>query len=141
MATTAERGSGVDLSGHGLQPTGEIYRNPTTATLYTHALERNEAVLAEGGPLVVDTGAHTGRSPNDKFVVREPGSEGRIWWGDVNSGLAETRFLGLREKVVAHLEHAESIYVIDSFAGADPGHRIGVRVVTELPAHALFAKT
>jgi phosphoenolpyruvate carboxykinase (ATP) len=141
MATMAERGAIVDLSAHALHPSGQICRNPTTATLYTHALERREAVLAEGGALVVDTGAHTGRSPNDKFIVREPGSERRIAWGDVNAEIAEESFLGLRDKVIAHLEQCETVYVIDAFAGADPEHRIGVRVISDLATHALFAKT
>jgi phosphoenolpyruvate carboxykinase (ATP) len=141
MATTAERSGSMDLSEHGLQPKGRIYRNPTTAMLYTHALARNEAVLAEGGPLVVDTGVHTGRSPKDKFIVREAGSEGRIWWGDVNRELAEDRFHGLRDKVVGYLEQRPVLYIIDAFAGADPTHRLGVRVVTDMPYHALFAKT
>jgi len=109
--------------------------------LYTHALARNEGVLAEGGPLVVDTGVHTGRSPKDKFIVREPGSERRIWWGDVNRELAEDKFDGLRDKVVAYLEHRPVLYIVDAFAGADPAHRIGVRVVTDRAYHALFAKT
>jgi phosphoenolpyruvate carboxykinase (ATP) len=141
MAATAERSGSVELSEHGLQPRGRIYRNPTAPMLYTHALERKEGVLAEGGPLVVDTGVHTGRSPKDKFIVREPGSQDRIWWGDVNRELAEDRFLGLREKVVAYLERRPQLYVVDAFAGADPAQRIGVRVVTDTAYHALFAKT
>jgi phosphoenolpyruvate carboxykinase (ATP) len=64
----------VDLSEHGIEPGGAVHHNPTVALLYTHALKRDEGGLAEGGPLVVDTGVHTGRSPNDKFVVRESGS-------------------------------------------------------------------
>jgi len=140
MATTLNEGR-IDLADHGIRTTGRVYANPTTSLLYTHALARNEGVLAEGGPLVVDTGRHTGRSPKDKFVVREPGSQGRIWWGDVNQALAEEKFHGLREKVVAHLERANPLYVIDAFAGADPKHRISVRVVTDMPYHALFAKT
>jgi phosphoenolpyruvate carboxykinase (ATP) len=141
MAATVERSGSVELSEHGLQPRGRIYRDPTVAMLYMQALERKEGVLAEGGPLVVDTGVHTGRSPKDKFIVREPGSEGRIWWGDVNHELAEDRFQGLREKVVAYLEHRPQLYVVDAFAGADPAHRIGVRVITDTAYHALFAKT
>ena len=134
-------GGRVDLEAHGIRPTGRIYANPTTALLYTHALARGEGVLAEGGPLVVDTGTHTGRSPKDKFLVREHGSEDRIWWGDVNRPLSETHFDDLREKLVAHLERANPLYVIDAFAGADPEHRISLRVVTDMPYHALFAKT
>ena len=79
----------VDLAGHGLTPGGRVHYQPTTALLYTHALERRDGRLAEGGPLVVDTAVHTGRSPNDKFLVREPGSEGRIWWSKVNQDLDE----------------------------------------------------
>jgi phosphoenolpyruvate carboxykinase (ATP) len=88
----------------------------------------------------VDTGRFTGRSPKDKFVVEEPGSENRIWWGAVNQPLSEDHFDGLREKVVAHLEEND-LYVVDAFAGADPAHRIAVRVITDRPYHALFAKT
>jgi phosphoenolpyruvate carboxykinase (ATP) len=108
--------------------------------LYTHALLRNEGVLAQGGPLVVDTGKFTGRSPKDKFVVREPGSEDRIWWGDVNQPLGEESFERLRDKVTAYLD-AQDVYVVDAFAGADPAHRINVRVITDRPYHALFART
>jgi phosphoenolpyruvate carboxykinase (ATP) len=123
-----------------LNPDGRIFWQPTTALLYSHALERGEGKLAEGGPLVVDTGRFTGRSPKDKFVVREPGSEDRIWWGKVNQALDEDNFDGLRTKVVARLE-GQDLYVVDAFAGADPAHRIGVRVITGRPYHALFAKT
>jgi phosphoenolpyruvate carboxykinase (ATP) len=142
MATTTERQlhGPVGLAEHGLSPSGCVYWNPTTALLYTHALRRGEGELAEGGPLVVDTGRFTGRSPKDKFVVREPASESRIWWGTVNQPLAEDRFEGLREKVVAHLD-VQELYVVDAFAGADPAHRISVRVVTNRAYHALFAKT
>ncbi len=136
-ATTTETG----LERHGIVPSGEVLRNPTTSQLYTHALERGNDRLAEGGALVVDTGRFTGRSPQDKFVVREPGSEARIWWGDVNRPIEEASFDGLRRKVVDHLGAQARLYVIDAFAGADPEHRIGVRVVTASPYHALFAKT
>ncbi len=141
MAATAERSESMELTEHGLQPSGRVYRNPTAAMLYTHALVRKEGALAEGGPLVVDTGIHTGRSPKDKFIVRERGSEDRIWWGDVNRELVEDKFHGLRDKVTAYLERRSVLYVIDAFAGADPAHRIGVRVVTDTAYHALFAKT
>jgi phosphoenolpyruvate carboxykinase (ATP) len=140
MATTIDEGR-VDLAEHGIDPAGRVQRNPTTSLLYMHALRRGEGRLAEGGPLVVDTGVHTGRSPRDKFVVREPGSENRIWWGDVNRELTEPRYARLRAKVVAHLEQAAALYVIDAYAGAAAEHRLAVRVITDLPYHALFAKT
>jgi phosphoenolpyruvate carboxykinase (ATP) len=130
----------VDLSDHGIEPVGAVHYNPTVALLYSHALRRDEGRLAEGGPIVVDTGEHTGRSPNDKFVVREPGSEDRIWWGKVNKELDEDRFEGLREKVASFLSD-QDLYVVDAFAGADPAHRLSLRVITYSPWHALFAKT
>ena len=74
-------------------------------------------------------------------MVEEPGSESRIWWGTVNQPISEERFDGLREKVVAHLEEQDHLYVVDAFAGADPAHRIAARVITDRPYHALFAKT
>jgi phosphoenolpyruvate carboxykinase (ATP) len=129
-----------ELAQHGISVRGHVYWHPTTAQLYEHALARREAHLAEGGPLVVDTGVHTGRSPKDKFIVREPGSESRIWWGDVNAEISEEHFEGLREKVADRLSEGD-VYVVDAFAGADPAHRIAVRVISESPWHALFAKT
>jgi phosphoenolpyruvate carboxykinase (ATP) len=140
MTTTQLPGS-VDLSVHGIEATGRVFRNPTTALLYSHALARGDGRLAEGGPLVVDTGKFTGRSPKDKFLVDEPSSTDRIWWGEVNQKLAESSFDGLRERVSAHLGAASSLYVIDAWAGADVAHRIGVRVITAHPYHALFART
>jgi phosphoenolpyruvate carboxykinase (ATP) len=136
-ATTPETG----LERHGIEPSGDVLRNPTTAQLYTDALRRGDGLLAEGGPLVVDTGRFTGRSPLDKFIVREPGSEERIAWGEVNRPLDESNFDDLRTSLVDHLSGQDRLYVIDAFAGADPDHRIGVRVVTASPYHALFAKT
>ncbi len=128
------------LAVHGLRAEGRVLRNPTTSQLYAAALDRGEAVLAEDGPLVVDTGRFTGRSPKDKFIVREPGSEDRIWWSETNAEISEEHFDGLRAKVVAHLE-TRDVYVIDAFCGADPKHRLSVRVLTTHPYHALFAKT
>jgi phosphoenolpyruvate carboxykinase (ATP) len=139
--TTTELPGRVDLSGHGIDAGGRVYRNPTTALLYAHALQRGDGRLAEGGALVVDTGKFTGRSPKDKFLVDEPSSTDRIWWGEVNQKLAEASFDGLRDKVTQHLADADALYVIDAWAGADPKHRIGVRVITAHPYHALFAKT
>ncbi len=137
IATVPERGS---LAEHGIDVRGRIYWHPTTSQLYAHALARGDATLAEGGPLVVDTGVHTGRSPKDKFIVREPGSEERIWWGDVNAEISEDSFERLRDKVRAELGSGD-VYVVDAFAGADPAIRIAVRVLTGSPWHALFART
>jgi phosphoenolpyruvate carboxykinase (ATP) len=137
IATVPNRGS---LASHGIEARGRIHWHPTVAQLYMHALERGDGQIAEGGPLVVDTGVHTGRSPRDKFLVREPASHDRLWWGDVNVSISEEHFVRLREKVADRLGEGD-VYVVDAFAGADPAHRIAVRVVTESPWHALFAKT
>jgi phosphoenolpyruvate carboxykinase (ATP) len=139
MATTIEPRS-ADLGEHGLEARGRVHHNPTTALLYMHALKRGDGVLAEGGPLVVDTGEHTGRSPLDRFVVREPDSDSRIDWGPVNQPFEEDQFDELRDRIVAQLEDCE-LYVVDAFAGADPAHRLALRVITDSPWHALFAKT
>jgi phosphoenolpyruvate carboxykinase (ATP) len=139
--TTTKLPGPVDLSAHGIDPAGRVYRNPSTSLLYTHALTRGDGRLAEGGPLVVDTGKFTGRSPKDKFLVDEPSSTDRIWWGEVNQKLAESNFDRLRDKVTSRLGSADALYVVDAWAGADPAHRIGVRVITAHPYHALFAKT
>jgi len=128
------------LAVHGMRVAGRVLRNPTTSQLYTAALDRREAVLGESGPLVVDTGRFTGRSPKDKFIVREPGSEDRIWWSETNAEISQEHFDALRTKVVTHLEDGD-VYVIDAFCGADPKHRLAVRILTTHPYHALFAKT
>jgi phosphoenolpyruvate carboxykinase (ATP) len=139
MTTTPTRDT-TGLLGHGIAAAGKVHWRPTTSLLYMHALLRGDGRLAEGGPLVVDTGVHTGRAPRDKFVVREPGSEERIWWGDVNQPLDEESYEGLRARVAGHLGQRD-LYVVDAYAGADPEHRLAVRVVTASPWHALFAKT
>src|SRR5262249_36238204 len=125
---------------HGIEPGGEVHWQPTTSFLVSQALLRGDAQLAEGGAVVVDTGRHTGRSPRDRFVVRTSASEDRIGWGPVNQPLGEEHFEGLGDKVVSSLAQRD-LYVVDAFAGADPAHRLSVRIVTASPWHALFAKT
>jgi phosphoenolpyruvate carboxykinase (ATP) len=130
----------ADLSDLGISTSGRVRRNAAAATLITEAVRRGDGVLAEGGPLVVETGRHTGRSPNDKFFVREPGSQDRIWWGPTNQELEPPSFARLREKVAVHFAERD-LYVVDAYAGADPAYRIALRVITPSPFHALFART
>ena len=139
--TAAPRGGTVGLDEHGIAPEGTVWWNLPPAALYEHALAAGDGALAEGGPLVVSTGAHTGRSPKDKFVVREPGSEDRVWWGPVNQPISEENHASLGARMRAHLGGAANVYVIDAFAGADPTERLSVRIVTESAWHALFAQT
>jgi phosphoenolpyruvate carboxykinase (ATP) len=113
-----------------------IRSNLSAPSLYQLAVERGEGLIADGGPLVVKTGAHTGRSADDKFIVREPSSDSVIWW-DKNKPLTPDQFELLRADMAAYAK-GRDIFVQDLFAGADPAHRIGVRVVTELAWQSLF---
>ncbi|MFO7588808.1 MAG: phosphoenolpyruvate carboxykinase [Gemmatimonadota bacterium] len=134
---------GPAISRHGIEKHGiggaSIVRwNYTTPALYEHAIRASEGLLA-GGPLVVRTGDHTGRSPKDKFVVQEPSSEERIWWGEMNRPFPRDRFESLHRRMLAYLQ-GRGIFVQDLHAGADPQFRIPIRVVTENAWHSLFAR-
>ncbi len=131
--------SSFGLDNHGLKNINQAFWNLTTAELYEHSVRRNEATVAHLGPLVVNTGQHTGRSPNDKFIVREASSEKNVWWGKVNRPFEQAHFNHLRDKMLKHLE-GKDVYVQDCFAGADPEYRIPIRVVTEYAWHSLFAR-
>lgn len=135
-----QRGGTVGLDAHGITGTGTVHWNLPPAALYEHTLAAGTGQLAEGGALVVSTGVHTGRQPKDRFVVREPGSEDRIWWGDVNKEISEEHTAGLRSRLTDHLGGTD-LYVIDAFAGADPANRLAVRLVSESAWHSLFAQT
>src|SRR5690606_15371336 len=113
--------------------------NDPVPVLYEEALRRDEGVMAEGGALVVRTGVHTGRSANDKFIVRDPTTEGQIWWGAVNKPFEPERFDALRRRMLNYFEKGQ-VYVQDCWAGADPEYRLAVRVITESAWHALFAR-
>ncbi|MBN1964347.1 MAG: phosphoenolpyruvate carboxykinase (ATP), partial [Anaerolineae bacterium] len=91
------------------------------------------------GPLVVRTGDHTGRSPNDKFTVREPSSEDKIWWGPVNQECSEDTFDTMHRRMMAYFEN-RSVFVQDCYAGADPHHRLPIRIISENAWHSLFAR-
>ena len=126
------------LETHGLRTTETIHWNLTTPALYEHAMRRGEALIAEGGALVANTAPYTGRSPNDKFIVREASSEKNIWW-DNNRAVSAEIFDALHQRVCAHLATRE-LFVRDMFAGADPKYRLPVRVINEYAWHNLFAR-
>ena len=115
-----------------------VHHNLAVPALYEAAIQRDEGIIAAGGPLVVRTGTHTGRSPKDKFVVDEPASHDSIWWGEVNRPISEEHFERMREKVIGHLAARET-FVKDAFVGAHPMHRRSVRVTTETAWASLFA--
>ncbi|MCL6648479.1 MAG: phosphoenolpyruvate carboxykinase (ATP) [Chloroflexi bacterium] len=131
------------LTDTGLQALGltnlrNIYWNLPVAALYEIALRNGEGQLASTGALVVDTGEHTGRSPKDKFIVREPSTEAEIDWR-ANRPFDPERFDALLGRVLAYLQHRD-VYVLDCYAGADPKYRLPVRVITEIAWHNLFAR-
>ena len=128
----------IDLSYLGLKPTGQVHRNLPPARLYDEAVDRGEGQVADGGSLIVETGKYTGRSPNDKFIVREPSSRDDIWWGDVNRPFEEAHFDGLLERVCQHLNEND-LFVQDCFAGADRRYRVATRIITTFAWHSLFA--
>ena len=123
----------------GLRNLGNIYWNLTTPAIYEEVVRRREGWISHLGPLVVRTGHHTGRSPNDKFIVREPSSEKKIHWGKVNQPLPEENFNALLMKLCAFFQ-GRDIFVQNLYAGADPRYRIPVRVITEYAWHNLFAR-
>ncbi|MDA1093779.1 MAG: phosphoenolpyruvate carboxykinase [Acidobacteria bacterium] len=133
--TSAGRG----LEVLGVETSMPVHFNLSAAPLYEHAIRRQEGVLAQEGPLVCRTGAHTGRSPNDKFVVKEPSSDAHIWWGKVNRPMEAAQFDVLRREVVAHLKGQE-LFVQDLYAGADPEYRLAVRFIQEYAWHNLFVR-
>ncbi len=128
---------GVD--NHGIKNPGTVYWNLTTAMLYEHVTRKDEGKIAHLGPLVVQTGGHTGRSPNDRFVVKEPESESKIWWGKVNRPFSQENFDYLYRKMLAYVQNRD-IYVFDGYVGADPTYRMPVRIITEYAWHNLFAR-
>ena len=127
------------LDQHGIRNIDIAYWNLGTAQLVEHAIRRHEGLLATGGPLVVRTGQFTGRSPKDKFVVRDEITETTVNWGPVNQPISEQKFDALYAKVLAFWQGSE-LYVQDCFGGADPAYTLPIRVITETAWHSLFAR-
>jgi phosphoenolpyruvate carboxykinase (ATP) len=106
--------------------------------LYEHAIAANEAQIVHGGSLLADTGVHTGRSPKDKFTVRDATTESTVWW-DNNKAMSREHFETLLADFIAHAEGKE-LFAQDLYGGADPNYRIKARVYTELAWHSLFIR-
>ena len=124
---------------HGIGHARCVYWNLPSSSLYEHAVRRDEGRVAHLGPLVVNTGRYTGRSPNDKFIVREPSSEDHIWWGPVNQPFEEEQFDRIYQRVLAYLQ-GKDLFVQDCFAGADANYRKPIRVISELAWQSLFVR-
>jgi len=94
----------VGLEHHGIKNAKEIFWNLTTPALYEHISRNGEGHLSHLGPVVVATGQHTGRAPNDKFIVKEPTSQDDIWWGKVNKPFGVEQFDALHGRILAYLQ-------------------------------------
>ena len=129
------------LSSQGFETKAEIQPNLGTAALVEAALANGEGELSRHGALVVKTGAHTGRSANDKFIVRDSETDESVWWGKVNVSMTPEHFAALKEDFLAAVGDKQKLYVADLFGGSQPEHRVNVRVINELAWHNLFIRT
>jgi phosphoenolpyruvate carboxykinase (ATP) len=127
------------LAQHGIRNVNNIFWNQSTPALYEYAIRRLEGRISHLGPLIVRTGDHTGRAPNDKFIVKQPPSSDNIWWGKVNRPFDTQKFEVLHNRLLAYLQ-GKDIFVQDCLAGADPNYQINVRVITETAWHNIFAR-
>ena len=140
LSGNGERSPGDPAAMAGDHPWGAPeHRNLAPAALAEQAVLRGEGTFADSGALVFLTGTYTGRSPKDKFIVREPSVEAEVDWGDVNQAFEPARFDALLARVLEHLRGRE-VWVQDAFGGTDPAHRLPIRVVCERAYHALFAR-
>ncbi|MDP1779378.1 MAG: phosphoenolpyruvate carboxykinase (ATP), partial [Anaerolineales bacterium] len=133
------RKADFNLSNQGVINLRLAYWNLTTEALVEEAIFRNEGALISGGPFVANTGKHTARSANDKFVVRHTDSENNIWWGVYNRPFAADKFEVLYDRMLGFMQ-GKDVFVQDVYGGADESYRLPVRIVTELAWHSHFAR-
>ena len=136
-----ERTPAHRLDAQGIETRADVHWNLTTGPLVEQAVARGEGKLAKNGPLVVKTGRHTGRSANDRFVVRNATSEDTVWWGKSNRPMEVDAFDRLHADFLEALGAKDTLYVADLFGGSQPEHRVRVRVINELAWHNLFIRT
>ena len=129
------------LAAQGIASDAAVHANLGTSSLIEHAIRNGEGLLAKDGPLVVETGAHTGRSAKDKFFVRDAETEDTIWWGTTNASMTSDQFAALKADFFTALAGKDQLYVADLFGGSQPEHRVNVRVINELAWHNLFIRT
>jgi len=133
------RKADYNLSNYGISNLRLAYWNLPTEALVEEAVFRNEGAVVAGGPFVANTGKHTARSANDKFVVRHADSENNIWWGVYNRPFAGDKFEVLYDRMLGFLQ-GRDVFVQDVYTGADENYRLPVRLVTELAWHSHFAR-
>jgi len=137
-APTRESADG--LAPQGITPKGKVHWNYVAPELIESAIRRNEGTLADMGPFVAVTSPHTGRSPNDKFVVREAASEADVDWGTVNKPISAEHWATLKADVQQYLNGLDELFVQDLYCGADPATRLSVRYVLPNAWHASFVR-
>jgi len=129
------------LAAQGIETKAKLNWNVPTARLVEAAVARGEGKLSIDGALVVETGAHTGRSAQDKFIVRDAETENTVWWGKTNKGMTPDHFAVLKADFFAALADKDELFVQDLFGGSQPEYRVRVRVITELAWHSSFIRT
>ena len=134
------RESSIGLSKQGLNPRGDVHWNLIAPELFQAAARRSEGEFADMGPFVAVTTPHTGRSPNDKFVVKEPSSEKDVDWGKVNQPLTVEKYQLLLDDVRKYLNESSELFVEDLYCGADPSYRLSVRYVSPNAWHMAFVR-
>jgi len=144
IKTPAEAQANAVKSDYGLDNLGltnlrQVYWNLPTEALYEEIIFRGEARLSHLGPIIANTGKHTGRSASDKFVVKEPTTQDHVWWGQYNRPFAADKFDDLFNRMQGFLQGRDA-FVTDCYIGADPDYRMPVRIITEHAWHALFAR-
>ncbi len=125
------------LDAYGIKDAGTIFWNLSPAQLVEESLSNGEGLLTDTGALMCDTGKFTGRSPKDKFLVKDSNTEDSVWWGDINIPISTEKFDALYEKMVNFLK-GKKIYVRDAFAGAEAKYRLDLRVINTQAWHNLF---
>jgi len=131
--------SDYGLESHGFTNLRRAYWNLPTEALIEEATFRREARLTRQGAIVASTGTHTARSANDKFIVREPGTDGQIWWGEYNRPFSTEKYNDLYNRMLGFFQ-GRDLFVQDCYAGADPDSRLPIRVISELAWHSHFAR-
>ena len=132
-------GKELQLDMLGLNKIDEVHRNLSVESLIEETVENGEGVIGPRGVTIVDTGKFTGRSPNDKYIVEEPSSSDKIWWGSVNKKIDESIFDELYSSVIDYYNKDNSkTYLFDGFAGFDPSHSINVRIIAKRAWQAHF---
>ena len=124
----------VPLSAQGFATHAAIHANLGASALVEEAVRNGEGKLARHGPLVVETGKHTGRSAKDKFIVRDTETENTVWWGKTNAAMTPEHFAALKADFLAALAGKDKLYVADLFGGSQAEHRVKVRVVKSMLA-------